>query len=74
MAFKPTPETAHLFHVKISREEYDPATGKPLFIPFVQTFTPDEYRLFLKHPHGYSVKEVLHDPTKPETSATPAKK
>lgn len=56
----------HLYHVELIRKEFDKDTGKPLFAPFVQKYTPGEYANFLKYPHGYTVKAVVHDPTATE--------
>jgi hypothetical protein len=52
-----------VYHVQVTRNEFDPATGKPLFQPFVQKYTPDEFKIFKQFPHGYAIEEVLHDPT-----------
>lgn len=52
-----------VYHVRLVREEFDPKTGKPLFQPFVQKYTPHEYAILLRFPGGYKIQEVLHDPT-----------
>ena len=54
-------EEGHV-HLEIIKAEFDPKTGKQKFKPFVQTFTPKEYRSFLEYPNGMGVVKVHHLP------------
>jgi hypothetical protein len=54
---------ASVYVVKLQRKEFDPKTGKQLFAPMNQTFTPHEWEQFQKEPQGFSVVEILQDPT-----------
>lgn len=58
----------HLWHLELVRKEFDQKTGKPLFKPFIQKFTPDEKKMIEDHPGGYTILTVLHDPTKEEAT------
>ena len=49
-------------HLLIQRKEFDPKTGKPLFKPYVHVLTPRDLKLFLEHPHGMTINEILHKP------------
>lgn len=61
----------HLWHLELGRREFDQKTGKPLFKPFIQKYTQDEYRMIQDHPGGYTILSVLHDPTEEVTVTTP---
>lgn len=55
----------HLYHVELSRNVFDPATGKPSFKPFVQKYNVKMWRNIYDtiKMQGYEVN-ILHDPTK----------
>lgn len=54
-------------HLEIVKNEFDPATGKALHKPIIHITDPTAYYQFLKHPHGNTIKEVLHLPDKVKT-------
>lgn len=54
-----------LYHVELSKNVFDPNTGKPVFKPFIQKYNIKMWHTimdFLKR-DGY-VLNILHDPTK----------
>lgn len=57
-------------HAKITRNDYNPETGKLMTEPFNQIFTEPEFRNFETYAArlGYSI-ELLHDPRKKKTDA-----
>lgn len=62
-AYKLQPSAADRVHALLIRKEFSRETGKPLFEPFVAIFEPRvEWKQFLAHKQGLSIKEVLHLP------------
>lgn len=56
----------HLIHLLISKgRRFSPITGKDETLPYLQTFTLSEFRLFKDNAKllGYHVLKVIHDPT-----------
>lgn len=49
-------------HLQIQKDEFDPATGKPMHKPIIHITDPTAYYQFLKYPQGNTIKEVLHLP------------
>jgi hypothetical protein len=55
--------------VRLQRQEFDPATGRPKFAPFEQWYTPDEFKRLKEYPDGHTIVEIIQDPTAtPETA------
>ena len=54
---------ASVYVVKLQRKEFDPKTGAQMFAPMEQTFTPHEWEQFQKDTQGFSIVEILQDPT-----------
>ena len=54
-----------LYHVLMDRKEYNPATGKPIFKPFVQKYDPKIWKSIhdVLVAQGY-VMTIIYDPTK----------
>ena len=65
VAFTPKEEEKHLFHVELVKGmRFDPQTGKPISLPYVQMFDQRAWNQFKQHQAvlGYESK-VLWDPT-----------
>lgn len=66
-AYVPKPGTEGFYHVQMTKgKKFDPNTGEQISKPFVQVYTPGEYKHFAKFGEalGYCNIEVLWDPTK----------
>ena len=64
-AYTPKEEEKHLFHVELVKGmRFDPQTGKPISLPYVQMFDQRAWNQFKQHQAvlGYESK-VLWDPT-----------
>lgn len=66
--YVPKPGTEGFYHVSMiqGRKKFNEETGEQIAFPFVQMFTPGEYKhfsVFGKH-LGYSDIKVVWDPTK----------
>lgn len=51
-----------LVHVQLWKKEFDRDTGEPLFKPFDQKYSKNEWKAFLAYPNGFTVKQVYHLP------------
>lgn len=64
--YVPEKGTENHIHLKIVKgRRFNPMTGKEESNPYLQIFNTSEFRLFKENARslGYSVLEVLHDPT-----------
>lgn len=64
--YVPAKGTEDLVHLRIVKgHRFSPTTGKEVSEPFVQLYSRSEWRLFKEHHKslGYTIVEVLHDPT-----------
>ena len=62
MGFKIKKGEENHVHLEIIKAEFNPKTGKQKFKPFMQTFTPKEYKSFLEYPNGMGVIKIHHLP------------
>ena len=65
--YKPEPGTENLVHASIIRgRRFDENTGKEVSTPYVQKFTYDEYKNFVKNAEllGYTIVKELYNPFK----------
>lgn len=62
-SYLPKAHERHLFHVKMDKPGFNPATGEKIFKPFIQMYTMPEWNMFEKNGNGLGfITTVMWNP------------